>query len=99
MTLAAFLLIVFAVSAMVLVHWRTVTRLEERIAARQRELEEADEARQHALFKQHKDLTKRITTAERAVAKMVDETRSAQEDTRLMHQRADALMRDVKAHG
>lgn len=99
MTVAAFLLIVLAVGVMVLVHWRTTKRLEERIAARQRELEEADEARQHALYKQHKDLTRRITAAERVVAKMIDETRVVAENMRLMHERADTLLREVKTRG
>jgi uncharacterized protein HemX len=97
-TVAAFLLIVFAVLLMVGVHFWTQRRLEDRIAARQKALEDADEARQHALYKQHKDLTRRITAAERAVAKMVDETRSSVEDARLMNQRADTLLREVK-HG
>jgi 2-oxo-4-hydroxy-4-carboxy--5-ureidoimidazoline (OHCU) decarboxylase len=97
-TAAAFVLICLAVGVMVLVHWRTQKRLEDRIVARQKALEDADEARQHALYKQHKDLTKRIASAERATAKMIDETRTAAEDSRLMNQRADALLREVK-HG
>lgn len=103
MTIAAFLLIVLAVTVMVLVHWRTQKRLEERVLARQRVLEDADEARQHALYKQHKDLTKRVAASERVMAKMVDETRSTsdtlKEDARLMLDRADVLLRDVKARG
>lgn len=96
MTLAAFLLIVLAVVVMVVVHWRTQKRLEDRVLARQHALEEADEARQHALYKQHKDLTKRIAAAERATAKMIDETRTVAENTRLAHQRADALLKEAR---
>lgn len=99
MTLAAFLLIVLAVLVMVFVHWRTQKRLEDRITARQKALEDADEGRQHALYKQHKDLTKRIAAAERVTAKMIDETRVVAENMRLMHERADTLLREVKTRG
>lgn len=99
MTVAAFILIAVAVFVMVTVHVFTQKRLESRVLARQRALEDADEARQHALFKQHKDLTKRITAAERVTAKMIDETRVVTENMRLTNERADALLREVKARG
>lgn len=97
MTVLAFCLFAGAIVAMVLVHWK----LEQRIAKRRIALDDADEGRQHVLYKQHKALIRRIAAAERATAKMVDETRSTsstlKEDARLLHQRADALLRDQKA--
>lgn len=94
MTVAAFLLLTVAVAVMVIVH----LRLERRADERRRLIDEADAGRQHALYKQHKDLTRRIAAAERATAKMIDETRTAAENSRLLNERADTLLREVK-HG
>lgn len=96
MTVLAFVLFVAAVVVMVAVH----VKLEQRADERRRKIDEDDQARQHALYKQHKTLTQRVAAAERATAKMVDETRQTsshlKENAEQLHRKADALLGDPR---
>ena len=65
---------------------------EERLRAQ----DESEESRRVALYKQQKATARSVAISDKAVRKMVDETRHLQEETRLAHQRTDALARDVK---
>lgn len=96
MTVLAFVLFALALVVMVAVHVHLERRAEKRRAA----IDAADKGRQHALYKQHKALTHRIAAAERATAKMVDETRSTSDtlkaDAQQLHRKADALLGDPR---
>ena len=87
MTVLAFALFVAAVVVMVAVH----VALERRSLRR-------DEARQHALYKQHKALTQRIAAAERATAKLIDQSRTVHDDAKHLVSVADGLLRDPRVH-
>lgn len=94
MTLLAFALFAAAVGVMVLVHWRTQRRLEDRVTRRQVELHDADEARQRALYKQHKHAHQRNEEMARQTQLLADRAHATLEDARLMHARVDGFFAD-----
>jgi hypothetical protein len=96
MTTVAFVLFVLAVTVMVGVHAWTLNRMEERVAARQAALDQADEGRRVALYQQQKAAQTEIAKTQRAVQVLADQSRALHDETRLAHQRNDALARDVK---
>lgn len=96
MTFAAFCLFTIAVIVMVGVHAWTMKRLEDRVNARQCALDTADEGRRQAVYQQQKAAQTEIAKLQRAGEVLADQTRALHEDMRLMHQRADALLRDAR---
>lgn len=96
MTFAAFCLFTVAVIVMVGVHAWTMKRLEDRAHTRQQELDAADEGRRTAVYQQQKAAQTEIAKLQRAGEVLADQTRALHEDTRLMQQRTDALLRDAR---
>lgn len=84
------------VGAMVLMYRRNLRASQAFFEARLREQDEAKQATDLALYKQQKAMARTVAQSDRAVRKLADQTRALQEDTRLTHQRTDALARDVK---
>lgn len=74
------------VGASALAQWRLLRFFEKQASSR----EAADEARQLALYKQQKAATTAIAQSDKAVRKMIDQSRSIRDDTRLLQQRTDA---------
>lgn len=96
MTTVAFVFFVLAVVVMVAVHAWTLNRMEGRVHARQVELDKADEGRRQAVYQQQKAAQTAIAQQQTSARVLADQTRALHEETRLMHQRVDALARDLK---
>lgn len=94
---------VLVIAAMIATHILLVRRMAAFFVARVVEQDEAEQGRRNAIYKQQKAFTQRLAAAERATAKMVDETRSTSDtlkaDARQLHTKADALLRGVKERG
>jgi hypothetical protein len=60
------------------------------------EQDASEEGRRVALYKQQKDMHRTVAASDKAVRRMVDETRHLQEETRLAHERTDRLAADLK---
>lgn len=98
MTVAAFVLFALAVAVMVAVHFLLLRRFEERVHARQASIDEADEGRRQAVYRQQKAAQTEIAKMQRAVQILADQSRALHDETRLAQQRHVALADDVKQH-
>lgn len=83
MTIAAFALIVVAVTVMVFVHIRTQRRLEQSLIDRHK-----------ALDKQAKVFVRRLEVVRRVAAQAVDHSRELQAHARELHEQTETLIRD-----
>lgn len=82
--------------AMVLVHRHQLKGLSTFFSDRLREQDEVERGRQLATYKMAKANERRVAQSDRAVRKMVDQTRHLHDEITLAQQRTDALARDVK---
>lgn len=91
-----FILDLLGIGGILGAHQYTRKQADEFFMARLREQDAAVEDRNTALYKQQKATAKLVNQSDRAVRKMIDEHGALQEDTRLAHQRIDALARTVQ---
>jgi hypothetical protein len=84
------LLVLVAVSAFLM--RRQARMFEDRLRAQ----DATEEARRVALYKQQKATATAVAQSDRAVRKLSDAARHLHEETRLAHERTDALASDVK---
>lgn len=88
----------FVVLALIVAgHFWTKSRHAAFFEARVKQQDEAEEGRRIALYKIQKAQENEIAKSNRAAQVLADQVRAVHDETRLMHQRVDALARDVKA--
>lgn len=85
MTVLAFALIVAAIVAMVIVHFKTQKALAQRVLDRQ-----------VALDKQAKVFVRDLARSHNAAKKLIDQSRSLHDDVRQLHQISESLHREMK---
>lgn len=86
-----------ALVAMVLVHRHQLRGLSSFFEDRLRAQDDAEEGRRVALYKQQKATAKAVAQSDSAVRKMVDQTRTLQEESTHALKRVDRFVSDQKA--
>lgn len=94
---AAILIVeIVGIAAMVGIHRHQLRGLSSFFEERLRAQDEAEEGRRVALYKQQKASQQAVARSDRAVRKMVDQTRQVQADAAHALKRVDRLASDVK---